>query len=267
MYASFILAFHTARIDNLLQTLRFLEKDHANVVKKSQLILICQDFSPEIDNKFGDYKHYNLELECMQLPYVTNTGVKMSDSEVLVILESDRILPPGYFQNVIDTMQPNTMVTTEQMIRLDNPTCDKDIAVGLEMAQHLHADPTAFQKPPFDYHEEHRSTTNELGHRTCFSGNITVMKTDYQRAGGMDENYKGYGWMDNDMTNTMLKAGVQPVFRQEVELHLWHEQTSYGTVNDSNFFTRNGLYFCRKWGVEIPDWLRETIAEKSRIML
>ena len=166
-------------MDNLLQTLRFLEKYHLEVVRESQLILVCQDSCPEIPTKFKSYKHINLSIKGMHLPYVTNVGVENAESEKLIILESDRVLPKGYFSTIIDRMSPGALYSPRQMVKLKRYVDDETID-----AIQLSIDPRLAKY-------EDRSTESEPGRRNAWSGNTAIMKSDYILAGKMDEAYKG----------------------------------------------------------------------------
>lgn len=261
MLATFIIGFHTARMDNLLQCLRFLARDHSEVVRESQLVTVCQNsclnlphaqslqFS-NLRKHFKQADHYDLELDCMQLPVVTNYGVDRSQSDKLIILESDRILPAGYFSLVIDQLRPKTCITTTRILKLSKPASDDEILAG-----------------HYEFKEDCRSHANELGRRNIWSGNTALCKQDYFECGRMDTAYLGYGWADSDMTNTMHEYGVKSIFREETELHLWHPPATYGSGDQKRMFIDNGIRFCKKWDVSYPDWFKQEIANHRKVLL
>lgn len=271
MDATFIIVFHTQRFDNVLQTLRFLHHNHADVIKDCQLVTVCQDevnasnlkdvkFDTQEfeDNQaigefnywsryFGRWDHFDMNLKHMQLPKVTNFGVEKSVADKLVIIESDRVLPYGYFEKVLGDLQEGKQITTLHMQTMLEPASDEDIKAN-----------------NFKFKQEIRSTNAQIGRRSVWSGNTSLMKKDFYRVGKMDEMYEGYGWADNDMTLTMEAAGVESIFRQETEIHLWHPRATYdGDKNSSDLFIHNGMRYCDKWNIEPPDWLKKKI-EKIR---
>lgn len=273
METSFIIGFHTQRFDNLLQTLRFLTKDHREIVERSQLVTICQDIVDEknisesrldtldgdaiplfeqLGNSFKVWNHFDLNVECMQLPAITNFGIGKSKGDKLIVLESDRILPKGYFSDVFKQLEKGVQITCRNMLKLTKPTADRDI-----------------YENDFESKEEHRSDSNQIGMRNMWSGNTALMKADFYEAGKMDENYKGYGWADSDMTYQMESIGVKSIFRPELELHLWHEPMTYGDGDQKKMFLENGKRFLRKWKKEEPDWFKKEIADynNKRLML
>lgn len=244
-------------MDNLLQTLRFLVKDHP-IVSDCQLITVCQnslEFLPfnfvkefdDLKSHFARADHFDMELDEMSLPIVTNWGVDYADSNKVIILESDRILPSGYFNAVIDQIGPSISITCSNMKKLTKPATDDEI-----------------RSASFEYKDESRSDLNRIGVRNMWSGNTAIWKPDYIRAGKMDESYIGYGWADSDMTNRMKMIGVLEIFRPEIELHLWHPSATYGKSDQKALFIKNGINYCRRWDVEHPDWFKEEIAAQHR---
>ncbi|CAE7860203.1 unnamed protein product [Symbiodinium microadriaticum] len=253
MDATFVIGFHTQRFDNLLQTLRFLQKNHSDFIKHCQLVTVCQDeVSREnvsearldtvtmVDDEdkgmavgefnywsryFGRWDHFDLKVDCMQLPILTNFGVGKAVSDKIFLLESDRILPAKYFEYVHSVIEEGYQFTTKDMLKLLAPATDGEI-----------------ENKNFRSKNENRSRVAEIGMRSMWSGNTAFMKKDFYRAGKMDEAYKGYGWADNDMTLTMETAGVESIFSEEfVELHLWHPPATYDGTKDSKLlFVENG---------------------------
>jgi hypothetical protein len=261
MLASFVICFHTARISNLLQTLRFLVRDHQEVVSDCFLSLACQDCEQnlqktdflelnELRSRFADGILLNAQLKEMELPNLTNQAVAASPTEKLVILESDRLLPRGYFAEVIGGLEKETQVTCKKMIKLNREMNDESII-----------------SRNFEFKEEFRDERNRPGFRNIWSGNTIISKTDYERAGKMDEHYCGYGWADSDMTNRTESVGVRSIYRDEIEIHLWHPSQTYGELDQKSLFVKNGLYFCKKWGENLPDWFRKDVASQRKTIL
>ena len=250
MNASFIITFASPRLDNLRQTLRYLYRNHAEVIKKCELITVCQDNCEVASQGFGTHLHYNLETECMQLPRLTNFGVDHAHYQKIIVLESDRILPTGYYAEILQQLKAGIQITPKLVWKLDHPYSDEEIAEN-----------------KFKYTEDARTANNQIGTRNMWSGNTAFMKTDFETAGKMDENYQGYGWADSDMTNAMTAAGIKSIFRPEIELHLWHPATTYGKGNQKQMFLKNGLRFCDKWNEPLPEWFRQELTQHSKSVL
>lgn len=258
---SFIICFHTARFDNLLQTLRFLNSNHNNVIKESELVTVCQnsvelykDYKNKTLNEFeklsscfNKNKHFDLEIEEMKLAYMTNFGVSNTETDRLVLLESDRILPADYFDKVLNQLGPKKCITCKNMKKLTKPVTDEEIVNN-----------------QFEYKDEDRSEENLIGQRNMWSGNTAFWKKDFFDAEQMDEGYVGYGWADSDTTQKMNEIRVQNIFMDDIELHLWHEPLTYGKLDQKELFIQNGIRYCKKWNKDYPDWFKKEILEFNR---
>ena len=257
---SLIIPFHTARFDNLLQTLRFLIANHHEAVRVSELVVVCQDsveFKQEASmvemsnlcEQFKMFKQFNMEEEEMILARMINVGIRNCCCDKVVVLESDRILPKGYFELVAQELKPKMSITCKHMKKLTKTASDDQI-----------------KNNEFEYNDEYRSEENHIGVRNMWSGNTAFWRDDFFEADMMDEGYIGYGWADSDMTNKMKEIGVKSIFRPETEIHLWHPPQTYGKTNQKRLFLKNGLRYCRKWNVEHPDWFKQELEEHSSVL-
>lgn len=248
MSASFIIRFHTERIENLAQMLRFMALWHKETIKNCELITVCQNklMTPLCTEDWGIHRNFDLDLKEMMLARVTNFGVKQANHEKIIILDSDRIFPTGYFSAVIDQMQQGVQITTQKMKKLKKDHTDSEVI-----------------NEQFEFDWDNRS--EDFGTRNMWSGNTALMKSDFLKVGGMDESYIGYGWEDSDMCMTMKKAGVNCFYREEIELHLWHPPLTYGTEDQKKLFIDNGLRLCRKWNKPMPNVLRQEMAQHRTV--
>lgn len=227
---SFVIPFSTDRIDNLQQTIRFLSKDV--IAHQSELILVCQTNYKDIQiPEFQQTKTICLELSYYCRAKMCNTGVAHSQAELVVLLDSDRILPPGYFSSIQKQIKPNQCVTTWNLWQLRNPATDHEI---IEKA--------------YDAVLDEKSRTNEMHKKGMFSGNTVLFKKLYLSTGGMDESFVGYGYQDIDFGKTM-ESKAEFIFRNDEELHLFHEkQIPQPDRRRSNVW--NGIKYCRKWRLQ-----------------
>lgn len=243
MFSSFVIFFHTKRLENFHQTIRFLNLWHPEVVQESEIITICQDQTNLTLSNWLHHSHINLDLECMHLPKMVNIGVNLAKSNKLVILESDRILPKGYFFNAIQQLKEGLQITAKNMIKLTKDYNDNDIINN-----------------NYEFKEDNR--TSKIGDKNLWSGNTIITKNDFNKIGGMDEFYKGYGWADSDMCEKTKH--LQSIYRDEQEIHLWHPPLTYGKGDQKQMFIDNGIYFCKKWKIEFPLWFREELLKSKK---
>lgn len=195
---------------------------------------MCNDVSFE---KFPGCRLFNMRLSDYRKPLMCNFGVERAKGEVVALLDSDRIMPRGYFSAQAEVIKPGEFVTCERMRRLTRPHSDDEI-----------------ESDCMDFFEEKRSRGWEAWSKNLFSGNTLFHKKDYLGSGGMDESFQGYGFADNDMSRNVITKGYSIRWTDDVEIHLYHPpqvMESGRTVGEKQFMKRsqsNLCMFLKKWG-------------------
>ena len=247
MKITFVICLHSTRINNLKQVLRFLEKREPNLYG-SQIVIVLHDKLDEIiTSTMFDIQQFNLNLQIYNKALMCNYAIKMAKHEIIVILDSDRILPKDYFYINAVKIKKNQFITTKFLRE-----CIKDYT-DIELDKNL-----------FDYIYEERCPDNRINRKNLFSGNVMFFKTVYQEIGGMDESFVGYSFNDNDITQKIItKKCFLCEFNNDIEIHLFHKKEFfYETKN----FTKdekevhcvsNMLKYCNKWNLEINQRYKE----------
>ena len=122
MQISFVIYFHSRRISNLRQSLRFLH-ERENLTK-SEIILICQDSTTE---KILGLRPINLKLDSYHKTRMCNIGVRLAKNEVISLLDSDRILPSNYFAKIYEKIKFGDFFSTWKMYKLQKEYSDEEI--------------------------------------------------------------------------------------------------------------------------------------------
>lgn len=199
---SFVCYFHSSRINNLRQTLRLLFKREKSI---GEVILVCNDRTEE---SFEGCKLHNMGMNEYNKPKMCNFGVSKASEKMVVLLDSDRILPCGYFDRLSLELKRGQFASCKRMFNISSECSDEQIEAG-----------------DFEFTEEERSMTWEARRKNLFSGNTAFFKKDYVETGGMDESFEGYGFADNDMTLNVISKGMTPVWSESVEYHLYHDKS------------------------------------------
>ena len=218
------------RMPNMRQTLKFLCERNKNLVEKSELILVCQDDKVNIFNyPFNNIKNYNLSLPIYNKPKMVNLGVSKAKADAIVILDSDRILPEGYFERALSKLDHQCCVSTLPLFKIKHDVNDFDL-----------------ENRNFSIISDMRSSTNEMHYKNMFSGNTMMRRNDYVE---MDESFVGYGYNDTDATKQLESLGYKFIWLNEEELHLHHIlEKPFNEFIKSNVM--NGIRYCIKWGLE-----------------
>jgi hypothetical protein len=227
---SFVFCFHSARTSNLEQTLRLLFKRETNI---GEVILVCND---ETERNFPGCKLHNMRMDTYRKTTMCNFGVAESKFETIALLDSDRVLPNNYFSSI--KIHPGQFVSCDHLANMSQEYSDEEIEGEISKLM---------------FEVEIKSRKAEIRRKNLFSGNTMFLKSDYLNSGGMDESFVGYGFADNDMTMNIISKGYEPVWRDEVEIHLWHEKNIFMGGQKLVFpefkyiSTRNMNKFLSKW--------------------
>jgi hypothetical protein len=234
---SFVIYFHSARYDNLEQTLRILG---ARESSEREVILVCND---RLAGAPRGCRLINMGLDDYRKPLMCNTGVKEAKGKIVALMDADRIMPAGYFSRAADAVKKGQFMSCRRIMNLLRPHSDEEIEAG-----------------DLEFAEEWRAEGCELWRRNLFSGNTVFHREDYMNSGGMDESFVGYGFADTDMTMNVISRSFQPVWSDETEVHLHHPKDIFvgGTILHGETRTRmaeaNMCKFLKKW--RIKEYLR-----------
>ena len=96
-----------------------------------------------------------------------------------------------------------------------------------------------------------------------------VMKSDYLKVNGYDENYNGWGEEDDDFGNRLYVAGVKgkELKTPNMQIHLWHysDPTKKHSMNEEYYYKRkkeifsNKNYLCKNGCSEARDDIKITM--------
>lgn len=254
MNISFVIYFHSKRINNLNQTLKFLH-ERENLTK-SEIILICQDHTTE---KIMGIKPINLQLNSYHKTRMCNLGVRLAKNEVVALLDSDRILPTGYFEKIYSKIKFRDFFSTWKLYKLQKDYTDEEIRLG-----------------NIDKEKDFKCIKNTACRKNLFAGNTVFCKQNYLESGGMDESYEGYGFADTDMTRNIMVRKYNIIWQEDEELHLHH---SKGANLEKQFYeflpeistAANALRYYKKWklpiekeAIEILHWVRSNKSSFSK---
>ena len=187
MKTSFVITFHTSKINNFLQTLRFLVRNFPEV-PESQLTTICLntiDFLPyeyceefkSVKQAFYHAEHFDANdkrSECL------HHGICYSSSDKIIVLECDRIAPKGYSTAALEQVKPNSYVCCKNIKKITKPATDDEILSN-----------------SYETIEETKS------------GVVTFWKQDYFRIG------------IDDFDAFIKTDELQKILLEETELRLW----------------------------------------------
>lgn len=201
---SFIIGHRgTARISLLLAT---IESVAAQVGARIECIVVEQDMTPEVRDQIPEWVRYVHITPSDDMPYCRswafNVGAQVARGRVLVLHDNDLLVPTDYAAKVLQqTAKGYEVVNLKRFIfYLSERHTKRYLGGEIDL---LGAAPEAIMQ------------NAEAG------GSIAITRDAYDRIGGMDESFIGWGGEDNEFweraqTCTLWPFGALPI------VHLWH---------------------------------------------
>ena len=180
--------------------------------KNIEIIVVDNNSTDETPEKLREFAKKNSNLKPLLntdnrgFAGGNNDGVAMATGEILILLNSDTIIPTGMLNRIVELMLENSdwgmlgPVTNEagneQKIPVQSGNVDEIIDQGLEWCRH--ADNDYFITDRLDF--------------CC----VALRTVDYRRLGGLDEGFgRGY-YEDDDFCIRARLAGLKMVMAEEV---------------------------------------------------
>ena len=108
-------------------------------------------------------------------------------------------------------------------------------------------------------HADHRTTNPENIHsKNVFSGCVSFTKSTFNRLGGFDERYQGWGYPDFDLLMNAKTNGCEFVGIDCQELHQHHSHGPDKKFRLMNLW--NCYQYLKKWNLKVPDHIEKNVA-------
>jgi GT2 family glycosyltransferase len=192
------------------------------------------------------------ELSCRSR--TRNFGCKLCEGEYIVFIDSDILVRENYLSELERCFS----------VRKDMAVMGARINLKSEIPYESVADQSVFDQYSFDkvksdmYEVRHFMFRDMSYNSYCgispwlkfFTCNVAVPKYWFDKIGGFDEKYKGWGMEDNDLGYRFLKEGIKIIVNSKLEvIHQFHENSnSLKTPADRTIeYHRNIDYFIGKF--------------------
>ena len=239
-----------------------------------QILDYIADLIPKASFKI---KHIYQEDKGFRKTRALNNGVINSEGELLVFCDQDLIFGEEYIEYMEKNIKKGCFLLCRPISVNEE---EKDIILKkIELSDKYEE----LLKPlPKDYLESVNKTLKTDRKRRILNilklskrgiklvgMSYAVMKSDYLKVNGYDENYNGWGEEDDDFGNRLYVAGVKgkELKTPNMQIHLWHysDPTKKHSMNEEYYYKRkkeifsNKNYFCKNGCSEIRNDIRITI--------
>ena len=239
-----------------------------------QILDYIADLIPKASFKI---KHIYQEDKGFRKTRALNNGVINSEGELLVFCDQDLIFGEEYIEYMEKNIKKGCFLLCRPISVNEE---EKDIILKkIELSNKYEE----LLKPlPKDYLESVNKTLKTDRKRRILNilklskrgiklvgMSYAVMKSDYLKVNGYDENYNGWGEEDDDFGNRLYVAGVKgkELKTPNMQIHLWHysDPTKKYSMNEEYYYKRkkeifsNKNYFCKNGCSETRDDIKITI--------
>ena len=239
-----------------------------------QILDYIADLIPKASFKI---KHIYQEDKGFRKTRALNNGVINSEGEFLVFCDQDLIFGEEYIEYMEKNIKKGCFLLCRPISVNEE---EKDIILKKIELSNKYED---LLKPlPKDYLESVNRTLRTDRKRRILNilklskrgiklvgMSYAVMKSDYLKVNGYDENYNGWGEEDDDFGNRLYVAGIKgkELKTPNMQIHLWHysDPTKKHSMNEEYYYKRkkeifsNKNYFCKNGCSEARDDIKITI--------
>ena len=239
-----------------------------------QILDYIADLIPKASFKI---KHIYQEDKGFRKTRALNNGVINSEGELLVFCDQDLIFGEEYIEYMEKNIKKGYFLLCRPISVNEE---EKDIILKkIELSNKYEE----LLKPLPKYYLESVNKTLKTGRKRRILNilklskrgiklvgmSYAVMKSDYLKVNGYDENYNGWGEEDDDFGNRLYVAGIKgkELKTPNIQIHLWHysDPTKKHSMNEEYYYKRkreifsNKNYFCKNGCSEARDDIKITI--------
>ncbi len=205
------------RIANLQKVFGYL---HATL-KGAEFLIIEQDDASLIRD-LPELRPARLKLMRDAGPFnkakLLNLGARHASRDILLMCDADMIISGEALERTIAVIRKDLEFVRpyEHLIDLDAN------ATGQYLSDELtpHSEPSLGDVAPSD--------RSQFGEQLCLAGGVfAIRKNAYERLGGFDERFMGWGGEDNAFSDLVQRhVPTAAVYRGGVAWHLWHPRSN-----------------------------------------
>lgn len=189
-----------------------------------------------------------------RLARTRNAGARLTESDSLLFLDGDCILPRDHVAAYLERLRPGrallgycARLPEDTSARLDTATIASTDLASLAPASERQLLAKRFRKAWWHATFRHPSKPRLAG------GNCGMWRRDFEAVNGCDERFVGWGQEDDDLGLRLRAAGVrlESILDRTWSLHVWHPVDASATprwrdgVNVPYFLRRGRLKRCR----------------------
>jgi len=226
------------------QLANLLSSIEASTILPKDIQVVCMDEPDGIAIPDGLHVNIHLTKETHELPLAAarNMGITATKTENVIFIDVDCIVSPTLFANMLTALQAENIIAAYPLYLpvLPNTGNYSDL-------QHI-----AVTHPG----REHIPVGQPVQHLLFWSLIFAIQKQTFEKIGGFDESFTGYGAEDTDFAMMFHKADINLVFVRDYILHQYHDKYD-PPLNYFDSIIENAARYRQKWNVlPMQRWLK-----------
>ena len=226
------------QLENLLQSVK------SSTVLPSDIQIVFMDdprgtFFPDGLNVKIHQLNSSQELP---LAAARNFGINATQTENIVFIDVDCIVSPTLFESLLGSLEDHKIISAYPKYL---PTVPDEVNYK-DIENQAVAHPS----------RENIPAGKPVDHLQFWSLIFAVTKNTFNKIGGFDETFAGYGAEDTDFAMSFHRKGIEHIFAADFILHQYHDKYD-PPLNYFDSIIANARRYHQKWNVlPMQKWLR-----------
>ncbi len=216
----------------------------ASTIIPTDIQIVCMDEADSISIPDGLNVNIQLMDDAHELPLAAarNMGVNATQTTNVIFIDVDCIVSPTLFANMLMNLQTENIIAAYPLY----------LQVVPDAGTYADLISIAVPHPA----REHIPVGQPVPHLQFWSLIFAIRKETYEKIGGFDESFTGYGAEDTDFAMMFHKAGIEQIFVTDYVLHQYHDKHD-PPLNHFDSIVENAKRYQQKWNVlPMQRWLK-----------
>ena len=226
------------------QLANLLDSVKASTILPYDIQVVCMDNLDSIAIPEGLNVNIHLIEETHELPLAAarNLGITATKTDNVIFIDVDCIVSSTLFANLLMVLEAETIISAYPLY----------LPVVPDTGNYGDLKHRAVTHPA----REHIPVGQPVDHLQFWSLIFAIQKQTFEKIGGFDELFIGYGAEDTDFAMMFHQAGVKLIFAHDYVLHQYHDKHD-PPVNHFDSIIENATRYQQKWNVlPMQRWLK-----------
>ena len=226
------------------QLANLLDSIKASTILPVDIQVVCMDDRDGITIPDGLDMNIHLVNDTHELPLAAarNMGISAAKTGNVIFIDVDCIVSPTLFENMLLALNGEHIITAYPLY----------LPVVPDTGKYSDLMDRAVMHPA----REHIPVGQPVEHLLFWSLIFAIQKQTFEKIGGFDESFVGYGAEDTDFAMMFHQADVKLIFVRDYILHQYHDKHD-PPVNHFHSIIENATRYKQKWNVlPMQRWLK-----------